>query len=62
MKTEHLLHGTEPLLRAAVFLVVLIAGASSDKVAESRAGALPSCVRLEVQSFEVGRYEMDKSM
>ena len=35
MKAEHLLHGTEPLLHAVVFLVDVIAGASSDKVAES---------------------------
>ena len=32
MKAEHLLHGTESLLRAAVFLVVLIAGASSLRI------------------------------
>ena len=46
MKAEHLLHGTEPLLRVAVFLVDLIAGASSDKVAESRGtlGLLPLLV------------------
>ena len=30
MNAEHLLHGTEPLLRAAVFLVDLAAGASDD--------------------------------
>ena len=46
MKAEHLLHGTEPLLRAAVFLVDLFAGASSDRVAEScgTLGLLPSLV------------------
>ena len=46
MKAEHLLHGTETLLRAAVFLVVLIAGASSDKVVESR--RTPRLVRVLV--------------
>ena len=45
-EAEHLSHGTEPLLRAAVFLVDLIAGASSDKVVVSRGtlGLLPLLV------------------
>ena len=46
MNSEHLLHGTEPLLRAAVFLVDLIVGASNDKVVDicGARGLVPSVV------------------
>ena len=36
MKAEQLLHGTEPVHRAAVILVDLILGTSSDRVEETR--------------------------
>ena len=46
MNAEHLLHGTEPLLRAAVFLVGLTAGTSNDRVVDScgTRGLVPSLV------------------
>ena len=44
MNAEHLLQGTEPLLRAAVFLIGRDVGVSSDKVVESR--GTPRLVRV----------------
>ncbi len=59
MNAEHLLQGTEPLLRAAVFLAGLVVGTSM----WARAHAIG--LRIEVcgvRCVEVGGYEMDESM
>ena len=57
--------GYEFILRATLFWMGFLLGASSDKVAESRETVGASCLRLEVSGVrcvKVGRYDVDESM